>query len=151
MRQEIRNTVTKLGMAVILLLAACALMPAQEVSTNAMPGVDFSKYHTYKWVTIEGATYPNQIVDAQIKQAVDSRLATKGLTKTDGDKRIFLSDIRRPSVRRSSGMPTGRVASAGVVGWPLLNSLPSPQAHWFSTCTIPLPNNSFGLAARARR
>ena len=40
-RQEIRNTVTKLGMAVILLLAACALMPAQEVSTNAMPGVDF--------------------------------------------------------------------------------------------------------------
>jgi hypothetical protein len=90
MRQEIRNTVTKLGMAVILLLAACALMPAQEVSTNAMPGVDFSKYHTYKWVTIEGATYPNQIVDTQIKQAVDSQLAAKGLTKTDGEKADLL-------------------------------------------------------------
>ena len=39
MRQEIRNTVTKLGMAVILLLAACALMPAQEVSTHAWRGL----------------------------------------------------------------------------------------------------------------
>jgi len=59
---------------------------AQEVTTNAMPGTDFSKYHTYKWVTIEGAKYPNQIVDAQIKQSVDAQLATKGLTKVDGDK-----------------------------------------------------------------
>jgi hypothetical protein len=90
MRQEIRDTVTKLGMALILLLAASALTPAQEVSTNAMPGVDFSKYHTYKWVTIEGATYPNQIVDTQIKQAVDSQLAAKGLTKTDGEKADLL-------------------------------------------------------------
>ena len=65
MRQEIRNTGTKLGFALLLLLAACSLAPAQEVTTNAMPGVDFSKYHTYKWVAIEGATYPNQIVDAQ--------------------------------------------------------------------------------------
>ncbi len=88
--RQIRNTVTKLGIALTLLLAACALTPAQEVSTNSMPGVDFSKYHTYKWVTIEGATYPNQIVDAQIKQSVDSQLATKGLTKTDGDKADLL-------------------------------------------------------------
>jgi Domain of unknown function (DUF4136) len=90
MRQEIRNTVTKLGIALSLLLVACALTLAQDVSTNAMPGVDFSKYHTYKWVTIEGATYPNQIVDAQIKQAVDSQLAAKGLTKTDGEKADLL-------------------------------------------------------------
>ena len=50
-----------------------------------MPGTDFSKYHTYKWITIEGATYPNQILDAQIKGAIDSQLAAKGLTKTDSD------------------------------------------------------------------
>jgi hypothetical protein len=90
MRQETRNAVAKLGIVLILLLAACTLTRAQDVSTNAMPGVDFSKYHTYKWVTIEGATYPNQIVDAQIKQAVDSQLAAKGLTKTDGDKADLL-------------------------------------------------------------
>ncbi|WP_245632158.1 DUF4136 domain-containing protein [Edaphobacter aggregans] len=61
-------------------------MSAQDVTSNAMPGTDFSKYHTYKWIAIEGASHPNQIVDAQIKEAVDSQLATKGLTKTTGDK-----------------------------------------------------------------
>jgi hypothetical protein len=90
MRQEICNTVTRLGIALTLLLAACTLTLAQEVSTNSMPGVDFSKYHTYKWVTIEGATYPNQIIDAQIKLAVDTQLAAKGLTKVDGDKADLL-------------------------------------------------------------
>src|ERR1035438_5465484 len=59
---------------------------AQDVTTNFMPGTDFTKYHTYKWVTIQGATYPNQIVDAQIKDAVDSQLTAKGLSKTEGDK-----------------------------------------------------------------
>jgi hypothetical protein len=61
------------------------VMLAQDVSTNSMPGTDFSKYHTYKWVPIEGASYPNQILDAQIKGSVDSHLAAKGLTKTDGE------------------------------------------------------------------
>jgi hypothetical protein len=86
MRQEMRTTVTKLGIALVLTLLACALTPAQDVSTNSMPGTDFSKYHTYKWVTIQGATQPNQIVDAQIKASIESQLAAKGLTKTDSDK-----------------------------------------------------------------
>ena len=73
-------------MAFVLALVACTLTRAQDVSTNSMPGTDFSKYHTYKWVTIEGATQPNQIVDAQIKASIDSQLATKGLVKTDSDK-----------------------------------------------------------------
>jgi hypothetical protein len=85
MRQEIRTTVTRFGIALILALVTCTLTPAQDVTTNAMPGTDFSKYHTYKWVAIEGATQPNQIVDAQIKTSVDSQLAAKGLTKTDAD------------------------------------------------------------------
>ena len=59
---------------------------AQDVTTNSMPGTDFSKYHTYKWVIIAGATQPNQIVDAQIKSSIHSQLVTKGLTKTDTDK-----------------------------------------------------------------
>lgn len=59
---------------------------AQEVTYNFMPGTDFSKYHTYKWVTIEGGAHPNQIMDAEIKQSVDSQLRTKGLTKTDSEK-----------------------------------------------------------------
>ncbi len=51
-----------------------------------MPGTDFTKYHSYKWVKIKGGAHPNQIVDAQIKQSIDAQLASKGLTKTDSDK-----------------------------------------------------------------
>ncbi len=67
-----------------LALAATTGM-AQDVKTNSMPGTDFSKYHTYKWVKIPNAKYPNQIVDTQVMNSVDSQLATKGLTKADGD------------------------------------------------------------------
>jgi hypothetical protein len=66
-------------------LVACIVATGQEVRINYMPGTDFSKYHTYKWVDIAGGAHPNQIVDAEIKQAVDSQLAAKGLTKTDSD------------------------------------------------------------------
>ena len=68
------------------LAIACTVAVAQDVRSNFMPGTDFSKYHTYKWVPIEGGAHPNQIVDAEIKQAVDSQLASKGLTKVDGEK-----------------------------------------------------------------
>lgn len=86
----LQNRFSKIGVGLLLALLACVLTPAQDVSTNSMPGVDFSKYHTYKWVSIEGANYPNQIVDAQIKQSVDTQLASKGLTKVDGDKADLL-------------------------------------------------------------
>jgi Domain of unknown function (DUF4136) len=86
MLQSSKMTITRMLMGLVLALLVGSLAPAQDVTTNSMPGVDFSKYHTYKWVTIEGATYPNQIVDAQIKQSIDSQLASKGLTKVDGDK-----------------------------------------------------------------
>ena len=59
---------------------------AQDVTYNFMPGTDFTKFHTYKWVTIQGASYPNQILDAQIKDAINSQLTGKGLTLTDSDK-----------------------------------------------------------------
>ena len=71
--------------------AACLLLmagsvAAQDVKYNFMPGTDFSKFHTYKWVVVPNATYPNQIVDTQIKDAINSQLSAKGLTLTDSDK-----------------------------------------------------------------
>ena len=82
MNRSIRIVSTLFGIAFL----TCAVAMAQSVRYNSMPGTDFSKYHTYKWVTIEGAQQVSQILDAQIKQAVDAQLATKGLTKTDDDK-----------------------------------------------------------------
>jgi hypothetical protein len=86
MRKVNRITLVKLGVALAVTLMACLVTAGQDVRYNYMPGTDFSKYHTYKWVTIEGGSHPNQIVDQEIKQAVDAQLAAKGLTKTDSDK-----------------------------------------------------------------
>ena len=82
MQRMIRTSLTTIG----VVLLACAIANAQDVKSNFMPGTDFSKYHSYKWVDIEKGAHPNQIVDAQIKQAVDQQLSTKGLTKTTDDK-----------------------------------------------------------------
>jgi len=67
------------------LICFVGLAPAQEVRYNFDPATDFSKFHTYRWVEIKGASYPNQLMDSQIKAAIDSQLALKGLTPTTGD------------------------------------------------------------------
>jgi hypothetical protein len=66
----------------MLMFVMSAVALSQDVHYNFMPGVDFSKYHTYKWVTIPGGEQLNQIQDAEIKQAVDAQLSGKGFTKT---------------------------------------------------------------------
>jgi hypothetical protein len=76
----------KFGPALILALLACPVTRAQDVRTNYMPETDFSKYHTYAWVNEVGGVpvvggQPDQILDTQVKQAVDSQMAAKGLTK----------------------------------------------------------------------
>jgi Domain of unknown function (DUF4136) len=86
MPQGLKDRIARVGIGLILALLACGATQAQDVTTNAMPGTDFTKFHTYKWVTIQGASYPNQIMDAQIKTSIDSQLAAKGLTKIDSDK-----------------------------------------------------------------
>ncbi len=90
MLQETRKVLSKAGIGLAFAMLAGMLAFAQDVTSNSMPGADFTKYHTYKWVPIEGAVQPNQIVDAQIKQSVDTQLAGKGLTKTDGEKADLL-------------------------------------------------------------
>ena len=86
MFSKAKSAVVQLGLAMGLILLVCGSTLAQDVSTDSMPGTDFSKYHTYKWVPIQGASYPNQILDAQIKGSIDSQLAAKGLKKTDGEQ-----------------------------------------------------------------
>ena len=68
----------------VVFIASIATI-GQEVRSNYLPQTNFAKYHTYKWVAVDGSSHPNQIVDAQIKQSVDVQLTSKGLTKTDSD------------------------------------------------------------------
>jgi hypothetical protein len=80
---------TALGLGLVS-LCFCALVQAQDVRYNYAPGTDFSKYKTYKWTEIPGGVHPDQMVNDQIKQAIDSQLVLKGLTKTEGDNADLL-------------------------------------------------------------
>jgi hypothetical protein len=90
MNLRTKTNISRFLMLVGLALLAGTALSAQDVRYNFMPGTDFAKYHTYKWVPIEGASHPNQIADAEIKSSVDSQLAAKGLTKTDSDNANLL-------------------------------------------------------------
>jgi Domain of unknown function (DUF4136) len=81
-----QNWVSKLAPGLLLALLACTVTYGQEVPTNYMPGADFSKYHAYAWASdIQGLPAvggdPDQILDAQVKQAIDLQMAAKGFTK----------------------------------------------------------------------
>ncbi len=69
-------------MALLLTIAGSAF--SQDVRYNFDKDTDFSKFKTYEWVLIKGATPVDDLTDKQIKEAVDAQLATKGLTKVEG-------------------------------------------------------------------
>ena len=83
---RLKSVIAGIALQVGLVLLVCGFMAAQDIKTNYMPGTNFSKYKTYKWVNIEGSEQPDQMLDQQIKQAVDAQLASKGMTKTDDEK-----------------------------------------------------------------
>ena len=92
----ISSKIAKFAPPLVLVLVACSLAFAQDVRTNYMPGTDFSKYHTFAWVDeVQGVPsvggHPDQILDTQVKQAIDSQMAAKGFTKVeDGSKADLL-------------------------------------------------------------
>src|ERR1700756_2100648 len=78
-------------MKTVLLLSALGLLLTvrsafgQDVRYNFDRNTDFSKFKTYKWVPIKDAAKVSDLVDKQIKDAIDAELATKGLSKVEGD------------------------------------------------------------------
>jgi hypothetical protein len=92
MWQNSRDWTAKCGLALVLALVAWSVTYAQDVRTNYLPRTDFSKYRTYAWVDeVQGVPsvggHPDQILDAQVKQAIDAQMAVKGFSKVaNGDK-----------------------------------------------------------------
>jgi hypothetical protein len=115
MTHNLRNKIGKIVMSFLLAASVGGAILAQDVTSNAMPGADFTKYHSYRWVTIEGATVPNQIVDAQIKSSIEAQLTAKGMTKTDDEKADLLIgyQISIDQQKQWNAYATGGVRWAG--------------------------------------
>jgi hypothetical protein len=72
-------------LTIVLLLLGVRSSFAQDIRYDFDKDKDFSKYKTYKWVPIKGADTPDDLTAKQITSAIDTELASKGLTKTDSD------------------------------------------------------------------
>lgn len=72
-------------LTLMLLLLGVSAAIAQDVRYNFAQDADFSKFKTYKWVSIKNADQVDELTAKQITQAIDAELAKKGLTKTDSD------------------------------------------------------------------
>jgi len=83
--------ISQIALVAGLLLVWSATASAQDIRYNYLQGTDFSKYKTYKWVQVPNVQYPNQIVDDQIKRAIEAQLALKGLTKTEDNPDLYVT------------------------------------------------------------
>jgi hypothetical protein len=83
-----------LRFVISLLLAVARPLTAEDVLYNFVPGKNFSQFHDYKWVAIQGAVYPNQILDTEIKDAINSQSQGKVLTLMDSHKAALHVDYQ---------------------------------------------------------
>jgi len=95
MWQKSRNWVAKTGPALVLAFITCSVTYGQDVRTNYMPGTNFSKYHSYAWVdAVHGIPNvggrPDEILDAQVRYAIDAQMAAKGFTKVEDPNKADL-------------------------------------------------------------
>ena len=67
----------------LLLMVSGAL--SQHVSYEFDKTADFSKFKTYKWITLKSVAPIDKLTDQQITASLDAALARKGLKKVDSN------------------------------------------------------------------
>jgi hypothetical protein len=107
----------------LALIASSAL--GQDVNVRYDHDTDFSKFRTYKWVTLKNGAAPiDYLTDEQIKAALDAALALKGLSKINGDSSadMFIGyqttekvEEQRPGFDPDTGFRTG--SGGGTNSW----------------------------------
>lgn len=75
----------------VTLMFMVSAIYGQEIHYNYDRGTNFTAYRTYQWVEIKGGEAPDQLMDQNIKRAVDEQLAQKGLTKVDKDADLYVA------------------------------------------------------------
>ena len=98
---------------VLLLIATNAF--GQKVTTDSMPGIDWSKFHTYSWGGGTAASDP--LLAQKIVAGIDAQLAAKGLKKVESDPDLVViyhtSTDQQKSLNWSSMGGWGRFGGMG--------------------------------------
>jgi hypothetical protein len=74
-----------LALSLVALLIGAGTVLAQDVRYNFDKQANFAGFKTYKWVVLKGGSGVSDLVDRQIKDAVDAELAKKGLARSESD------------------------------------------------------------------
>jgi len=69
----------------VLFLITASSAIAQDVRYNFDKDTDFANFKTYKWVDMKDAPKVDSLVDKDIKDSVNAKLAEKGLTLSESD------------------------------------------------------------------
>ena len=81
----------------LFFMITCAY--SQDIHYNYDRSANFAGYKTYQWVDLPGpgGAVPDQLIDQDIKRAVDEQLAQKGLTRVEpgGDLQVGYHAILR--------------------------------------------------------
>src|SRR5512138_2711953 len=67
------------------LACLCVAAFAQDVQFDYNRSANFSAYRTYEWVDFKPVDVGDQLLDQDIKRAVDAQLAGKGLRRVESD------------------------------------------------------------------
>jgi hypothetical protein len=67
---------------------------SQHVDYDFDKATDFSKFKTYKWADFKNDAPIEKLTDEQIKAAVDTALAQKGLSKVNVDSADLVIDYQ---------------------------------------------------------
>lgn len=70
----------------VMLCGVSSPAEAQNTGVTFDKNTDFSKYKTYKWVTIPHAEHLDELTNDQLIGTLNVELAKKGLKKSDSDK-----------------------------------------------------------------
>jgi hypothetical protein len=143
-----------LVIGVAALLAGATQAAAQDVSYNAMPGADFAKFKTYRWVDVENGQQADQITDRMIKTAVDAELAKKGLKMTDAtDADLYVG--YQAAIQHQTEWNAYNMGGVGwgyrMVAWRRPQARRSTSACSISIFTIARRRSSSGKARPRRR
>lgn len=111
-------TIFRLFCTALLLLTANSAL-SQDVSYDFDHTADFSKFKTYRWVTLKSEAQIETLTDEQVKAALGAALTRKGLTKVEGDSAADLL----------IGYQTTEHDEEQVAGYPGF----SPGPGWHST------------------
>ncbi len=105
------------ALALGALLLGAGVAAAQDVRYNYDKSANFGQFKTYAWVAIKDAARVSDLVDKQIKDAVDAQLTAKGLSKVDSPDKADLLVAYQAGVQKEKEFTSYNSGWGAGPGW----------------------------------